>query len=229
MVSHSGVVINGKEVMTARFSDSVKPDYWDDALRHLMRRDRILRRLIPAYSDVWLREAPSAFVTLTRVIISQQLSVKAANEMWGRFVQACGTAEPDPETVLELAASDQGLSCLTKRKGEYVLGVAEHFSSKWVELPCWDKADDETVIADLCTIRGVGRWTAEMFLIFNLQRPDVLPLDDASLLKAISLHYFSGEPVSRFEAREVAQAWAPWRTVAVWYLWHSLDPASVRY
>src|SRR3546814_9094092 len=72
--------------------------------------------------------------------------------------------------------------------------------------------DNEAVIADLCAIRGIGRWTAEMFLIFNLQRPDVLPLDDASLLKAISLHYFSGEPVSRFEAREVAQAWAPWRT-----------------
>ncbi|HCP78881.1 MAG TPA: DNA-3-methyladenine glycosylase, partial [Pusillimonas sp.] len=90
----------------------------------------------------------------------------------------------------------------------------------------WSGMNDEEVIASLCSIRGVGRWTAEMFLIFNLQRPDVLPLDDAGLIKAISLHYFSGEPVSRFEAREVAQAWAPWRTVATWYMWRSLDSGA---
>lgn len=215
--------------MTAHISDSMKPTYWDEALRHLMRRDRILRRLIPSQSDVWLRTASSPFVTLARTIISQQLSVKAADETWQRFVEACGAPEPTPGHVLELADQTDGLTCLTKRKASYIMGLAEHFSSERTERPSWDGLDDEAVIADLCTIRGVGRWTAEMFLIFNLQRPDVLPLDDASLLKAISLHYFSGEPVSRFEAREVAQAWAPWRTVAVWYLWHSLDPASVRY
>ncbi len=215
--------------MTASFSDSVKPHYWDDALRHLMRRDRILRRLIPSHADVWLGPAPSAFATLARTIISQQLSVKAADEMWQRFVDVCKSSDPSPEHVLALAKQPEGLNCLSKRKGNYVLGLAEHFCTEWAELPCWDGVDDEAVIADLCTIRGVGRWTAEMFLIFNLQRPDVMPLDDASLLKAISLHYFSGEPVSRFEAREVAQAWAPWRTVAAWYMWHSLDPASVRY
>ena len=89
--------------------------------------------------------------------------------------------------------------------------------------------EDEAVIVELTAIRGIGRWTAEMFLIFNLQRPDILPLDDIGLLKAISLHYFSGEPVSRFEAREVSQAWQPWRTVATWYLWRSLDPLPVEY
>ncbi|CPL08733.1 DNA-3-methyladenine glycosylase [Bordetella pertussis] len=93
----------------------------------------------------------------------------------------------------------------------------------------WAAMDDEAVIAELVAIRGIGRWTAEMFLIFNLQRPDVLPLDDLGLLKAISLHYFSGEPVSRFEAREVSLAWQPWRTVATWYLWRSLEPAAVQY
>lgn len=215
--------------MTARVSDSTKPDYWDEAVRHLMRRDRILRRLIPSQADVWLRPAPSPFATLARTIISQQLSVSAAHDMWQRFTQACATSAPGPEHVLELVAKEGSLTCLSKRKGNYIVGLAEHFTGEWSEMPCWEGRDDETVIADLCTIRGIGRWTAEMFLIFNLQRPDVLPLDDASLLKAISLHYFSGEPVSRFEAREVAQAWAPWRTVAAWYLWHSLDPVPVRY
>lgn len=214
--------------MTAKPSESAKPEYWDEALRHLMRRDRILRRLIPSHSDVWLDAPASAFATLARTVISQQLSAKAAHDMWQRFVEACGSPDPSPQRVLELAEQDGELSCLSKRKGGYVVGLAEHFCTEWAELPSWDGMDDEAVIADLCKIRGVGRWTAEMFLIFNLHRPNVLPLDDASLLKAISLHYFSGEPVSRFEAREVAQAWAPWRTVAVWYLWHSLDPASVR-
>lgn len=215
--------------MTARVSESAKPHYWDEAQRHLMRRDRILRRLIPQHADDALKPASSSFVTLARIIISQQLSVKAANEMWRKFTDACGTVEPSPESVLALADGSDSLPGLSKRKGDYVVGLADHFTTKWAELPDWQGVDDENVIADLCTIRGVGRWTAEMFLIFNLQRPDVLPLDDASLLKAISLHYFSGEPVSRFEAREVAQAWTPWRTVAAWYLWRGLDPASVRY
>jgi DNA-3-methyladenine glycosylase II len=83
--------------------------------------------------------------------------------------------------------------------------------------------EDEAVIAELTQIRGIGRWTAEMFLIFNLSRPDVLPLDDLGLIRAISVNYFSGEPVTRSEAREVAANWEPWRTVATWYMWRSLD------
>ena len=89
--------------------------------------------------------------------------------------------------------------------------------------------DDEAIIAELIAIRGIGRWTAEMFLMFHLLRPDVLPLDDVGLIKGISLNYFSGEPVSRSEAREVAEAWAPWRSVATWYMWRSLEPTPVAY
>ena len=118
---------------------------------------------------------------------------------------------------------------LSQRKAEYLLDLAAHFQEKRVHPDRWAQMDDEAIITELTAIRGIGRWTAEMFLIFNLQRPDVLPLDDLGLLKAISLHYFSGEPVSRFEAREVSQAWQPWRTVATWYLWRSLDPVPVQY
>lgn len=214
--------------MTFPSACTYKPGYWDEASRQLVRRDRILRRVIPRHANEWLQRTPSAFSTLARIVISQQLSITAASDMWSRFVDACG-AEPTPERVKHLADTEGGLSSLSRRKGDYVLGLADHFLTEWIELPCWEERDNEAVISDLCRIRGVGRWTAEMFLIFNLHRPDVLPLDDASLIKAISLHYFSGEPVSRFEVREVAQAWAPWRTVAAWYLWRSLDPAAVRY
>ncbi len=205
-----------------------KPEFWDEASAQLMRRDRILKKLIPRHDSEWLAPSGTPFITLARAVVGQQISVKSANAMWQRFTEACGQ-RPSPRAVIALAQTDISLSGLSKRKAEYIVDLAVHFAEKKVQPALWNTMDDEAVIADLCAIRGIGRWTAEMFLIFNLRRPDVLPLDDSSLLRAISLHYFSGEPVSRFEAREVAQAWAPWRTVATWYLWRSLDPAAVQY
>jgi DNA-3-methyladenine glycosylase II len=205
-----------------------KPSYWDEATTALLKRDRILKKVIPQHRHEWLAQPAAPFVTLARAVVGHQISVKAADTMWQRFTQACGRV-PTPGRVLSLADNDTAALGLSKRKTEYILDLARHFADKKVRPTQWADMEDEAVIAELCAIRGIGRWTAEMFLIFNLQRPDVLPLDDASLIRAISLHYFSGEPVSRFEAREVAQAWAPWRTVATWYLWRSLDPASVQY
>jgi DNA-3-methyladenine glycosylase II len=205
-----------------------KPNYWDDAVAQLMRRDRIMRRLIPMHPEIWLVSRGNPFVTLARSIVGQQISVKAAESVWQRVLQRCGR-RLTPAGVIKagvLALRESGLS---QRKAEYVLDLAGHFKDRLVNPQRWAAMHDEEVIQELVTIRGIGRWTAEMFLIFNLQRPDILPLDDVGLLKAISLHYYSGEPVSRFEAREVAQAWEPWRTVATWYLWRSLDPIPVEY
>lgn len=205
-----------------------KPHYWDEAVVELVERDRILRRIIPQFPDDWLAPPGAPFVTLARALIGHQSSIKAADAAWRRFTSGCGK-RPTPPAVLRLAADDPTLAGLPKRKAEYITDLATHFADKKVQPARWGDMDDEAVVAELCAIRGIGRWTAEMFLIFQLQRADVLPLDDSRLLKAISLHYFSGEPVSRFEAREVAQAWAPWRTVATWFLWRSLDPAVVQY
>jgi len=118
---------------------------------------------------------------------------------------------------------------LSKRKAEYLLDLAAHFTDGSIHEKDWSSMEDEDVIAELIQIRGIGRWTAEMFLIFNLLRPNILPLDDLGLLKGISVNYFSGEPVSRSDAREVAANWEPWRTVATWYMWRSLDPIPVEY
>lgn len=204
------------------FTSDDKPHFWDEATVHLMKRDRILRKLIPRHASESLRVTTTPFMALSRAIIGQQVSVASADATWLRFTEKCG-GRPTPGSVLKVSGEDLRAAGLSRRKAEYVLGLAEHFSARKVRPAEWAAMDDEAVVADLCAIRGIGRWTAEMFLIFSLRRPDVLPLDDAGLLKAISLHYFSGEPVSRFEAREVAQAWAPWRTVATWYLWRSLD------
>jgi len=207
-------------------ASGIKPAYWEDAVTHLM-GDRILKKLIPQHPEAWLRTPTSPFTTLARAIIGQQIAVKTADALWQKFLGVAGQ-QPDPETVSALSMEDLRAAGLPKRKADYIKDLAQHFRDELVHPQQWAAMDDEAVVAELVSIRGIGRWTAEMFLIFHLQRPDVLPLDDPGLLKAISVHYFSGEPVSRFEAREVSHAWQPWRTVATWYLWRSLDPVTVQ-
>jgi DNA-3-methyladenine glycosylase II len=203
------------------------PAYWHDAKEELMKRDRIMRKLIPQFGDMQLLGKTDPFVTLARSIISQQISIQAAEAIWQRFLLECPKCTP--AQVLK-AGSDALSACgLSKRKTEYVIDLAEHFKAKRVHSDKWVDMNDEQVIAELIQIRGIGRWTAEMFLIFNLLRPNILPLDDLGLLKGISMNYFSGEPVSRSDAREVAANWEPWRTVATWYLWRSLDSSPVVY
>jgi DNA-3-methyladenine glycosylase II len=202
------------------------PSYWEDAKGELMKRDRILRKLIPQFGDLHLVGRGEPFTTLARSIVGQQISVKAAESVWARFLELCPKCTP-PQVI---KAGENLASCgLSKRKAEYILDLAEHFKAKRLHVDKWTEMDDEDVIAELVQIRGIGRWTAEMFLIFNLRRPNILPLDDMGLLKGISINYFSGEPVSRSDAREVAANWAPWCTVATWYLWRSLDPVPVEY
>ena len=209
-------------------SQTDKPDYWDEALAQLVKRDRILKKIIPNHPDIWLTTRGNPFITLARSICGQQISVKAAESVWQRVLLQCGK-RPSPASVQKAGLERLRAAGLSGRKAEYILDLSKHFSDKLVQPTKWEQMPDEDIIEELTAIRGIGRWTAEMFLIFNLQRPDVLPLDDVGLLKAISLHYFSGEPVSRFEAREVAQGWQPFRTVATWYLWRSLDPVPVEY
>jgi DNA-3-methyladenine glycosylase II len=202
------------------------PSYWDDAKSELMKRDRIMRKLIPQFGDLHLVGRGEPFTTLARSIVGQQISVKAADAVWGRFLELCPKCTP----AQVLKVGDKIAACgLSKRKAEYILDLADHFKAKRVHADKWAEMEDEEVIAELVQIRGIGRWTAEMFLIFNMLRPNIFPLDDLGLLKGISINYFSGEPVSRSDAREVAANWEPWRTVATWYLWRSLDPVPVEY
>ncbi len=204
-----------------------RPDYWDKACADLVKRDRILKKLIPKFGPVHLLSRGDPFVTLARSVVGQQISVASAQAAWHRVEGACPKLVPQQFVKL---GQDKLMACgLSKRKTEYILDLAEHFVSGALHVGKWTTMEDEAVIAELTQIRGIGRWTAEMFLIFNLSRPDVLPLDDLGLIRAISLNYFSGEPVTRSEAREVAANWEPWRTVATWYMWRSLDPLPVDY
>ena len=204
-----------------------QPGYWEDACKHLSRKDRVMKRLIAQSDGAYLQTRGDAFITLARSIVGQQISVKAAQNVWDRFVLL--PRKMTAANVLKLKVDDMRSAGLSARKIEYLVDLALHFDSGAIDVEAWKAMDDETIIAELVGIRGIGRWTAEMFLIFHLMRPDVLPLDDLGLLKGISVNYFSGEPVSRAEAREVGDAWAPYRSVAVWYIWRSLDPLPVDY
>jgi DNA-3-methyladenine glycosylase II len=220
----SAVSSDGSEAAQAAQSAVVtRPAYWDKACADLVKRDRILKKLIPKFGPVHLSSRADPFVTLARSVIGQQISVASAQAMWQRIVAACPKLVP--QQIIKLG-QDNLMDCgVSKRKAEYILDLADHFVSGALHVGKWTSMEDEDVIAELTQIRGISRWTAEMFLIFDLSRPDVLPLDDPNLIHAISQNYFSGEPVTRSEAREVAANWEPWRTVATWYMWRSLDPA----
>ena len=205
----------------------IKPAYWEEACKHLAKKDRVMRRLIPQFGDVCLESRGDAFVTLARSIVGQQISVKAAQSVWDRFASLSKSLTP--ANVLKLKVDDMRASGLSARKVEYLVDLALHFSNGTVHTRQWADMDDEAIIDELVAIRGIGRWTAEMFLIFYLLRPNVLPLDDVGLINGISHNYFSGEAVSRSDAREVASAWAPYCSVATWYIWRSLDPQPVAY
>ena len=193
--------------------------------------DRVMKKLIPQFGEARLQSKGDAFTTLARAIVGQQISVKAAQSVWSRFVVVVDgpSAKLAPAAVMRVEVTALRSAGLSARKAVYLGDLARHFDSGAVHVRQWQQMDDEDIIDELVAIRGIGRWTAEMFLIFHLMRPNILPLDDLGLIKGISLNYFSGEPVSRAEAREVGDAWAPFRSVATWYIWRSLDPLPVDY
>jgi DNA-3-methyladenine glycosylase II len=203
------------------------PDYWAEACKHLVKKDRVMKRLIPQFGDAALQTRGDAFTTLARSIVGQQISVKAAKTVWDRF--AALPPGMTPANVLKLKIDDMRAAGLSARKVDYLVDLAIHFDGDKLHVKDWTSMDDEAIIADLLAIRGIGRGTAEMVLIFYLMRPNVLPLADVGLINGISRNYFSGDPVSRSDAREVAEAWKPWCSVATWYIWRSLDPLPVAY
>lgn len=215
----------GAQVLTSLVQE--KPVYWPEACRYLARKDRVMKKLIASHVGVVLQSRGDAFTTLARSVVGQQISVKAAQSVWNRF--QCLVANMTPESVLLLRAEDMRQAGLSARKVEYLLDLSSRFSTGQLNTQAWPTMSDESIVQELVSIRGVGRWTAEMFLIFHLMRPNVLPLDDVGLINGISRAYYSGEPVSRSEVRELASSWSPYATVATWYIWRSLVPQPVNH
>ena len=198
------------------------PAYWDEATRELAARDPVLSKLAARYPGLARRSRGDAFATLARAIVGQQISVKAAQSVWDRLVTEI--TEIQPERLSGADAARLRTCGLSAQKAAYLVDLAQRFSSGALDPARWGDLDDEALIAELTQVKGIGRWTAEMFLIFYMARPDVLPLDDIGLHRAMSLHYNTGRPLSKLKMRRIGKSWAPWRSVATWYLWRSLDP-----
>ncbi len=205
----------------------MKPNYWDKAKRALARRDPVMARIMRAHPKVFLARRGDPFRTLARAIVGQQISVTAAQSVWDRFVACVG--EVAPENVLARPRPALRACGLSDRKTEYIADLAQHFADGRIHVHRWPEMPDEAIIAELVEVRGIGRWTAEMFLMFSLLRPDVYPLDDLGLQKGLRLAYFGGRRISLQRMQKLGEAWRPWRSVATWYLWRSLDPVPVEY
>lgn len=206
---------------------TLTPPYWQDATRALAARDAVLRRLIPQFAGLAMGSRGDAFATLARAIVGQQLSVKAAQTVWNRLSEALTAVTP---ATVARAEPARLLGCgLSGRKMVYLQDLAARFAAPAFDVAAWHALDDEHLIEELTRSRGIGRWTAEMFLIFYMARPDVLPLDDLGLQRAMRVHYNRGRPLSRSRMQKIGDTWAPWRSVATWYLWRGLDPQPVQY
>jgi len=205
----------------------MKPEYWDRAKRSLAQRDPVMGAIMRRHPRVHLVPRGAPFHTLARAIVGQQISVAAAQSVWNKF---SGIAlEIVPERILRLKATQLRACGLSERKCEYISDLARRFADGEVHVHRWPQMSDDDVIADLVQVRGIGRWTAEMFLMFNLLRPDVFPLGDLGLQKGLRLAYHGGRKVSLATLRRRGESWRPWRSVATWYLWRSLDPVPVEY
>jgi DNA-3-methyladenine glycosylase II len=203
------------------------PAYWKRATGQLGAADRVLGGLIRRYKGLTLASRGDAFQTLARSIIGQQISVKAAQSVWDRFAAEVGDMQP--QRVLRLSVARLRGCGLSGQKAGYLLDLSARFAEGAIDVKRWHAMDDEALIADLIQVKGIGRWTAEMFLIFYLTRPDVFPLGDLGLQRALSLHYNKGRQLSDRRIAALSTLWRPWRSVATWYLWRSLDPVPVEY
>ena len=201
------------------------PAFWPEATKHLARRDKVLRRLIKAFPQADLVSRGDAFQTLARAIVGQQISVKAAQSIWARFAACVGEVTPEAVAAKD-DASLRGCG-FSGQKVAYVKDLAGHFAGGAVKPRRWARMDDEAIIEELVAVKGIGRWTVEMFLIFHLKRPNVLPVDDLGLRRAMERQYNGGEPLTKAEMRALGEPWSPWCSVATWYLWRSLDNVAL--
>ena len=197
------------------------PEYWDAAKADLSVVDSTLAEVIARNEEPVLSSKGDLFLNLVSAIVSQQISTAAARTIWSRFEGLVG--EVNPKSVLSRSHEELRGCGLSGRKAEYILGIAEAWQSGYANID-WDEMSDVEVITALIKLRGVGTWTAEMILIFTLLRPDVFPVGDIGVVRAVERLYSEGERMSNDELIAKSQDWRPWRTVATWYLWRSIDP-----
>ena len=204
------------------------PTYWQKAKRILSKRDPILRRIIKKYKKGALSTRNNPFFSLCRTIVGQQISTKAADSIWHKFEKKC-KKRIVPKTVLKLSSRTLKSAGLSRQKVSYLKNIAKSFKNKSFSVRELKKMNDQDAINYIIKLKGLGVWSAEMFLMFNLNRPNIFPVQDIGLLRAISKNYKTSYPPSKRFLEKINRLHAGYRTVFTWYMWRSIDPGEVEY
>tara|TARA_B100001146_G_C16158209_1_gene424433 strand:- start:183 stop:812 length:630 start_codon:yes stop_codon:yes gene_type:complete len=204
-----------------------KADWWEQAVFYLSDNDPIMKNIINNHKEDYLQSRDDPFNALCRTIIGQQISVKAAASIWNKF--ATGTKNINPKNVIKYGNNNIRKCGISNKKVEYIIGLSNFFIKNPDSVNLWNKMDDKSIIKELCQLKGIGPWSAEIFLMFCLLRPDVLPLGDLGLRRAVGKNYLNTFDPTYEEVEKVAKKWIPYRSAATWFLWKSIDPIPVAY
>lgn len=204
-----------------------KPKFWDLAKKELKKKDAKLGKIIESYPEDFLYSRSDPFYTLSRSIVGQQISVKAAQSVWEKLISKVEII--NPKQIKKIHSNTLKSSGLSRQKVVYLKNLANAFVNNELKINIWHKMEDEEIILDLIKVKGIGKWTAEMFLIFNLCRPDVFPISDIGVINGIKQCYNIKNKISENKLISIGNKWRPYRSVATWYLWRSLDPLPVEY
>ena len=204
------------------------PFYWKQAKRILSRRDPVLRKIIKKYKKGFLTTRNKPFFSLCRTVIGQQVSVASADSIWSKFSKKC-KGSIKPRVVLKISSRNLKSAGLSRQKISYLKIIARAFENKSFNVREIKKMDDAKAIEYITKLKGLGVWSAEMFLMFNLNRQDIFPTKDIGLLRAISKNYKTTYPPSKRFLEKISKLHSGYRTISTYYFWKSIDPGNVEY
>jgi len=205
-----------------------QPVYWQKAKKILSKRDPILKKIFKKFNKGFLTTRGDPFFSICRTIVGQQISTKAADSIWLKFERKCKN-KIIPKNVLKLSFASLRNAGLSRQKISYLKNIAKSFKNKSFNIKDLKKMDDNTAITYITKLKGLGVWSAQMFLMFNLNRPDIFPTKDIGLLRAISKNYKTSYPPSDRYLNKISKRHLGYRTVFTWYMWRSIDPVDVEY
>jgi len=204
------------------------PKYWSKAKKLLSKKDPVLKKIIKKFNKGYLKTRNKPFFSLCRTIIGQQISVKAADSIWKKFEKKC-RKKITPNTVLKLNSRSLKGAGLSRQKISYLKNIAKSFKNKSFNIKSLKTMNDDLAINYITRLKGLGVWSAQMFLMFNLNRPDIFPTQDIGLIRAISKNYKTSYPPSKRFIYKISKLHLGYRTVFTWYMWRSIDPTDVEY
>ena len=204
------------------------PVYWNKGKKILSKKDAVLRKIIIKYNKGFLTTRNNPFFSLCRTIVGQQISTKAADSIWAKFEKKC-KRKIKPKTILRISSRNLKGAGLSRQKISYLKNIAKAFVNKSFDVKKLKKMNDIDAINYITKLKGLGVWSAEMFLMFNLNRPNIFPIKDIGLLRAISKNYKIPYPPSKRFLDKISKVHYGYRTVFTWFMWRSIDPVDVEY